>query len=498
MLFFVSLFSQDLSQLDSMSRVIKNSGEDSVRIKAFIYVTKIYHKASNFDSALVNIDRAISLAQKINSDNYFDLQHLANAFRAKARIYQKFKNDYRLALKYYKDYYVISEKIKDKNSMADALHGIANMYLYMSDYDKALTYYIQSAKLNEENGNELWMANDYTNMAIVYMRQKAYEKAINILKEAAKTFIKKNDLDGLVSTYKNLGVCYSETGKYDDALICYNKCVEIEKSSPDEGLAGTYNNIGIVLMNQKNHKEALNYFNQSYEILQIHTDSFGLAYCFQGFGTVYSTMNQYSLAQEYFLKATAVTKSMGMTYELMDNYGLLAENYAKLQDYVNAYKYRGLQAELKDTIHNSDSRNAFAEMQTKFETDRKEKEIELLKNQQDINNLAMEKQRIFIVSAIVGILSLLIITLLIYNRNRIKQRLNDELEKLSLVARSTDNIVIIMDATGKIEWANESFERLNGISIDNLKLKKGETIFEVSNNPRIREYVNQQLPKKNR
>lgn len=491
-----NLFAQELSQLDSMTRLIKSSGEDSVRVKAFIYVTKIYYKASNFDSALVNVDRAIALSQKINSDNYFEQQHLGNAYRAKARIYQKFKSDYRLALKYYKDYYEISEKIKDKVSMADAFHGIANMYLYLSNYDKALTYYIQSAKLNEETGNELWMANDYTNMAIVYMRQKAYSKATDILKQAVVPYAKANDKDGLVSAYKNLGVCYSETGNYDDALTYYNKCVEIEKEKPDEGLAGTYNNIGIVLMNQKKSKEALDYFNQSYEILQIHPDSFGLAYCFQGFGTVYSSMNQHVLAQEYLLKATAVSKSMGMTYELMDNYGLLAENYANLKDYVNAYKYRGLQSELKDTIHNSDSRNAFAEMQTKFETDAKEKEIELLKNEQDINNLALEKQRVFIISAIVGILSLLVITLLIYNRNRIKQRLNQELEKLSLVARSTDNIVIIMDANGKIEWANESFERLNGISIDALKLKKGETIFEVSNNPRIREYVNKAIADK--
>lgn len=443
-IFLISLntiFAQELSQLDSINKVIRSSGEDSVRVKAFIYATKIYYKASNFDSSIVNVDRAIALSQKLNSENYRDQQNYANTYRLKARIYLKMKSDYRTSMKFYKLYYDVSEKIKDKSSMADAMHGIANTYLYLSDYQKALEYYIQSAKINEETGNKTWLANDYTNMAIVYMRQKSYQSSIDILIKASALYSELKDEDGLSAAYKNLGVCYGETDKQDEALKYYLKCVEIEKKAPNENLAATYNNIGIVYMNKKNTEEALKYFNQSYELLQVYTDSFGLAYCYQGLGSVYTELKQYTVAQDYLMKATVVTKNVGMNYELMDNYGLLAANYASLNDYANAYKYRGLQSELKDTIHNSDNRQAIAEMQTKFETDAKEKQIELLQNEQDINNLAIEKQRIFIISAIVGILALLVIALLFYNRNRIKQRLNDELES-NLKQRKLDEQII--------------------------------------------------------
>ena len=40
------------------------------------------------------------------------------------------------------------------------------------------------------------------------------------------------------------------------------------------------------------------------------------------------------------------------------------------------------------------------------------------------------------------------------------------LEKLSLVARKTDNIVIITDAAGRIEWVNEGFARVTGYHLE--------------------------------
>jgi PAS domain S-box-containing protein len=76
------------------------------------------------------------------------------------------------------------------------------------------------------------------------------------------------------------------------------------------------------------------------------------------------------------------------------------------------------------------------------------------------------------------------------------QEKNKELEQLSLVASRTDNVVIIMDATGKLEYVNESFTRLNNISLEDLKAKVGETIFEISNNPRIRSIIEDCIARK--
>lgn len=79
----------------------------------------------------------------------------------------------------------------------------------------------------------------------------------------------------------------------------------------------------------------------------------------------------------------------------------------------------------------------------------------------------------------------------IEQQSKIIESKNIELEQLSLVASKTDNVVLILDQDGRLEYINESFEKLNKMSIDEVKRKYGETIFELSNNPNIREIVNE-------
>ena len=53
-----------------------------------------------------------------------------------------------------------------------------------------------------------------------------------------------------------------------------------------------------------------------------------------------------------------------------------------------------------------------------------------------------------------------------------------EYEKLSIVARKTDNAVVIMDAKGNLEWVNDGFERLYEISFAELIQTKGKNIID--------------------
>jgi PAS domain S-box-containing protein len=77
----------------------------------------------------------------------------------------------------------------------------------------------------------------------------------------------------------------------------------------------------------------------------------------------------------------------------------------------------------------------------------------------------------------------------IEKQSKIIEDKNAALEQLSLVASRTDNVVLIMDAEGRLEYVNESFVRLNRITLEELKKNVGETIFEISNNPEIKTIV---------
>jgi len=73
------------------------------------------------------------------------------------------------------------------------------------------------------------------------------------------------------------------------------------------------------------------------------------------------------------------------------------------------------------------------------------------------------------------------------------EAVNQTLEQLSLVARETDNAVLITDAEGRIEWVNEGVERLTGLTIDEIRNLRGETLQEVSYNPEIESAIREAL-----
>ncbi|MBN2682180.1 MAG: PAS domain S-box protein [Bacteroidales bacterium] len=74
--------------------------------------------------------------------------------------------------------------------------------------------------------------------------------------------------------------------------------------------------------------------------------------------------------------------------------------------------------------------------------------------------------------------------------------INTELEKLSLVARETDNSILIMDGVGNFEWANEAFTRLYGYTLDEFIAKYGKNILESSSSKRIHEIFHKCLNEK--
>lgn len=68
---------------------------------------------------------------------------------------------------------------------------------------------------------------------------------------------------------------------------------------------------------------------------------------------------------------------------------------------------------------------------------------------------------------------------------------NSELEKLSIVASKTDNVVIIMDKDGHFEWVNAGFEKRYGMDLNDFILKKGDNIKKTSSLENIKEIMDE-------
>lgn len=84
----------------------------------------------------------------------------------------------------------------------------------------------------------------------------------------------------------------------------------------------------------------------------------------------------------------------------------------------------------------------------------------------------------------------------IEQQSRIIELKNIELEQLSLVASKTDNVVLILDAEGNLEYINESFSKLVGLNKEETVSKYGPSIYDISNHPGIRGIVREAIENK--
>jgi len=68
---------------------------------------------------------------------------------------------------------------------------------------------------------------------------------------------------------------------------------------------------------------------------------------------------------------------------------------------------------------------------------------------------------------------------------------NKELEKLSIVARETDNSIYIFDANGELEWLNTGAAKMIGYTLEQIIAERGTSIAQVSSYPEIEQAVKQ-------
>jgi hypothetical protein len=128
-------------------------------------------------------------------------------------------------------------------------------------------------------------------------------------------------------------------------------------------------------------------------------------------------------------KGLLLAKEIGAKQLLLDAYKGLAEANEKMSDYKNAYKYHQLYSKFKDSIFNEKSSKQIAEMQTKYETEKKEQQISLLQKQKQIQSLESSKQqeqaakeKIIRNSGIAGFFLVMILGWIIYKRQRLREK----------------------------------------------------------------------------
>jgi serine phosphatase RsbU (regulator of sigma subunit)/Tfp pilus assembly protein PilF len=324
----------------------------------------------------------------------------------------------------------IKEQLNDKIGLEVGYNNIGNLYLTQGNYTQALNYYLKTLKIAEAANDGLVIAYANSNIGDVFYGQGKLDIALVYYKKALKHQEEMKDARGGSTSYTNIGNIYSTKKQYKEALIYHLKDFNAKETVNDkQGMAVASNNIGFDYFGLKRFDQALAYQLKSFNLCKEIGFRRGLVNAAGGIGNLYEQKKQYEKALTYYDQMLSIAKELDYKTGVSDAYSNHASVYTRLKQFEKALQYTELFHNAKDTLLNKDNFKQVAELNTRYETDKKEKEILLLTKDQELNAKTIKQQQL-VRWGLIGGLGLLAISIVsIYRRYRFKQKANLILEQ---------------------------------------------------------------------
>lgn len=318
---------------------------------------------------------------------------------------------------------IVKEKTNNKRTTANIINNIGLVHWNKGEFDSALNYYLQSLKLFEETNNKKGQANTLSNIGLIYYDLKKFEQSLSYHIEALKIREELNDQYGIGVSQTNIGMTYSNLHDVPKALEYLKKSLITKRKNNDlYGEAISLGNIGVMFNEMQQYDSALFYQQAALPIRIKLNDPYGIISSYCNIASSYHDLNDYKTALIYSSKALPMAIELNSKTRLMKVYEYLAKEYKELGDLKKALEYYEKHSAIKDKVYSETSASQIAEMQTKYDTQKKD--LELAKKDIEINNNQLEivKHRNRQTILLVSIAALLLIFYVLYIRYRYKQK----------------------------------------------------------------------------
>lgn len=411
------------STIDSLKAVLaKQIKEDTIRLKT-LNTLGLKLKSDEPEEALTYLFEAERLALKIKDEKF-----LTRTYNVLGICY-KGLGDLDSALFYYEKSLVIAIKIKDSTSCGFLYSNMGNVYKNRGMYEKAVQYFQKAADIHELKKNISGLSSTYNNIGLVYDDMNQNKKAMEYYEMSLKYARSENDSESISRSYNNISIVLDKMGDSKKGLKYKLLAIDIDRKIGNQrSLSIGLVNLGAYYYDNGNVKEGLKYYNQALKIKEEIGDDKGLANLMNNIGNAYLDLGDRGKALTCFQKALSLS-SENAYIEIESDANKYLSDFYKESDYKLAYTYFVRHKQLEDSIYNADNNKIIKEMQSKYESDKKEQQIALLNKDKALQEVDLQKQktiRNYFIGFGVLVLALFVVMIVAY---RYKRKANTLLSK---------------------------------------------------------------------
>lgn len=419
-LFFFLFFFQDylfsqIVEADSLKNILKQKISPKDEINALLQLSSFYIN-KDYNISYEYLNKATDKANQIN-DKYlqnFCKIGLANIYR--------FITKNEEAIRLTKETLEYGYKYNQDKLILESLKTLGMIYMNMEYKSLALKFFLE---ILEHSDDEQFISNSGARqwVAAMYADQKEYQKALFYLQKDLETK-KRNKKIEISSTLSEIGNVYYRQKKYEKALRCYIEgYAEGKKLKNIYTITYTSNNIGLVKFRQKKYEEAIFYFNEAIEYAKKCKSDKHISNTLSNLTQLYQEKKEYKTAVEFGEKSFLIAKKINDMVLILETSNVLANIYQSMNDNEKRNFY------LEQKFIYQDSMLLLKQQKEVFTIELHQK---MIKKNKEAKKLVEEKNLLYFyfILIIIAFFALIIIAYLLFKRNKLKQEIIYQHEKI--------------------------------------------------------------------
>jgi len=272
----------------------------------------------------------------------------------------------------------------------------------------------------------------YGNMANIYSRFDNYDRAMEWLTKSLQQEPVNKAKRIWYHQFTNTSINISKFGHPREALVSllnvikeYPPVTADQKFHVHHFLAITYVRLNQPLLAEKNFEAMLPLMDS---VPQGAEDRDKLFTAYLDLADFYMDNGRPQLSRKYYEKGIAFADPT-LIFNISKKYGMLYRIDSSDGNYLKALREEELSHLAEDSIYSLRKRNQFAELQIQYETETKDKNIELLQERDKTQQASLRQADLIKKVTFGGLLLLLLVIGLVYGQYRIKQRANKEINE---------------------------------------------------------------------
>lgn len=409
-------FAQDKKQQDSLYTIAYKQHPDTGSVKAFQAIQRNFFNAGLFDSTYKYAQQSITLAQKIN-----DTKGLIKSWYSMGLASTNlFKYDSA------KKYILLAENAaiqsKDSFLLANCYNTLSMMERYKAAYNLSLDYAFRSAAIAEKSADSALiklLPKIYYNVYSALIGENQIDKAVSYAKKALLFSNYPDEQRYRILLYSAVSDAYislkqaAAAKPYMDSavLLCKNFDNIVVKMLTSSSEGFYYDQTG-------NFEKALKAYHLSYQYADSNNNRYLKAEAADNLATIYFKIKKYTAATRFATEANELALALNHIKVAANTFNTLKNTAAANGDYKKAFFYAEQYKVYSDSATNEATQRTTLSLESKYQSQKKEKEIADLKIINAEKELsAIKRNRLLVIGGITAAAIMLILGLMYRNSN---------------------------------------------------------------------------------